>query len=197
MNLQIPKELKEAFSQNSKAGEYFYSMPPSHQKEYIMVITDAKKSDTRKRRAKQVLKMILDWPYQKKHGYSSKPLTQKLNLTPNMKAVFVNVPKPVPKGLPVQFGEKLGDGMDYIHIFSTTTVELKTEFPGLAKKLKPNGILWVSWPKGTSKINSELNENVIREIGLSFGMVDVKVCAVDENWSGLKFVYGVKNRKIS
>jgi hypothetical protein len=71
---------------------------------------------------------------------------------------------------------------------------LNEAFPKLKKSLDLAGTLWISWPKGASKVKTDLNENVVREIGLSNGLVDVKVCAVDEVWSGLKFMYRLKDR---
>ena len=72
--------------------------------------------------------------------------------------------------------------------------DLETEFSSLAKLLTPAGMLWVSWPKKNSGVATDLNENVVRETGLAAGLVDVKVCAVTEVWSGLKFVRRVKDR---
>lgn len=83
---------------------------------------------------------------------------------------------------------------DFIHCFVTARRTLATRFPGLARALTPAGMLWVSWPKGTSGVATDLAENVVREIGLANGLVDVKVCAVDATWSGLKFVRRVKDR---
>ena len=84
--------------------------------------------------------------------------------------------------------------MDFIHVFSTSQSELRRSFPSLKKRLEKNGLIWVSWPKGASKIETDLDGNHVREIGLKNGLVDVKVCAVDDDWSGLKFVYRLKDR---
>ncbi|HDY87782.1 MAG TPA: DUF3052 family protein [bacterium] len=84
---------------------------------------------------------------------------------------------------------------DFIHFFSTQREELKSTFAGLKKALSQDGMLWISWPKRSSRLATDLNENVIRKIGLKNGLVDVKICSVNETWSGLKFVYRVKNRK--
>jgi len=70
---------------------------------------------------------------------------------------------------------------------------LEKDFPQLKKSLSPKGMLWISWLKLSSQIESDLNENIVREVGLASGLVDVKVCAMDEDWSGLKFVYRVKD----
>jgi hypothetical protein len=85
--------------------------------------------------------------------------------------------------------------MDLLLYFADSRKDLETLFPKLAKTLVSNGMLWISWPKKASKIQTDLNENIVREIGLQAGLVDVKVCAVTEKWSGLKFVIRVKDRK--
>jgi hypothetical protein len=80
-------------------------------------------------------------------------------------------------------------------VFTSSRVELTKEFEPIAKELAPAGMLWVSWPKKSSGVKTDLHENLIREIGLAAGLVDVKVCAVTDVWSGLKFVRRVKDRK--
>jgi hypothetical protein len=80
-------------------------------------------------------------------------------------------------------------------IFVRSSSELKKEFALFARKLAPAGMLWVSWPKKSSGVASDLDENVVRGVGLKAGLVDVKVCAVSEIWSGLKFVIRVKDRR--
>ena len=83
---------------------------------------------------------------------------------------------------------------DFIQFFTKERAELESAFPQLKKNLAANGVLWVSWPKGASRIKTDVNENVAREIGLKNGLVDVKVCAVDDVWSGLKFVFRLRDR---
>ena len=106
---------------------------------------------------------------------------------------------------PPDFGKTLGampDGvtlaprgtLDFAMLFVRTVSELKKRFPGLRDRLESNGVLWVSWPKKTSGVDTDLSDNVVRMIGLEAGLVDVKVCAVDETWSGLKFVRRLKDR---
>jgi hypothetical protein len=86
------------------------------------------------------------------------------------------------------------DMLDFAMMFSKSRVELAGEFSQMAKLLAPAGMLWVSWPKKSSGVASDLDENLVRGIGLDAGLVDVKVCAVTEVWSGLKFVRRVKDR---
>ncbi len=133
-------------------------------------------------------------------GYSKKPLAEKLGVKPGFRVAVLNAP--------VGYRKKLGalpDGvttthlleqpMDFIHFFVRNKAELEAEFARLKQSLAPDGMLWVSWPKGSSKVATDLNENIIREIGLQHGLVDVKVAAIDAVWSGLKFVYRLKDRK--
>lgn len=93
--------------------------------------------------------------------------------------------------------ESVRDGkapIDFAMIFTRSKAELTKEFGRVAKALSPAGMLWVSWPKKSSGVATDLDENVVREIGLAAGLVDVKVCAVTEIWSGLKFVRRLKDR---
>jgi hypothetical protein len=82
----------------------------------------------------------------------------------------------------------------FIHCFATAQRTLAAQFPLLERALAPAGTLWISWPKGASGAATDLTENVVREMGLASGLVDVKVCAVDATWSGLKFVRRLKDR---
>lgn len=133
-------------------------------------------------------------------GYSKRPLAAKLGIKTGYKLTFINHPD--------NYAETLGklpesvlialisEGpLDFIQYFVTEKDELIKMFPILKKNLLQNGMLWISWPKGGSKIKTDLNENIIRDIGLQNGLVDVKVIAVDDDWSGLKFVYRIKDRK--
>ena len=78
--------------------------------------------------------------------------------------------------------------------FATRLAELERRFDSLAHAIAPNGGLWIAWPKRTSNVATDLRESVVREVGLTHGLVDNKVCAVDDTWSGLRFVYRVKDR---
>ena len=130
-------------------------------------------------------------------GYSGTPLVKKLVLTDGL-VIFVNIPpteyfdwiSPLPSALVVK--DKLAGEFDFIHLLSTTGRPFIKEF--LRTHLRKTGMLWVSWPKKSSKVPTDLDENIIRDFGLSAGLVDVKVCAVDQIWSGLKFVFRMKDR---
>ena len=118
-------------------------------------------------------------------GYSKRPLAAKLGLKAGMRALILNAPAEiytppegvilVDKGEPEAFKQTL----DFIHIFSTSRAELETALPDLKAALAPAGMLWISWLKKSAKAPTDLDENLIREIGLAQGLVDVKVAAVD------------------
>jgi hypothetical protein len=131
-------------------------------------------------------------------GYSGTPLPKKLGVKAGFRARLANAPAEVRAELREALAEcemKPGDKLDFVMMFAKSRVELAREFSQMARLLVPAGILWVSWPKKSSGVASDLDGNVVREIGLAAGLVDVKVCAVTEVWSGLKFVRRVKERK--
>jgi hypothetical protein len=133
-------------------------------------------------------------------GYSNTPLLKKLGLKAGSVSYVYQPPKdyfqwmsPMPEGVKVK--DKLAGAMDFIHLFVRDRKIFEKEFVRGRKVLKDDGMLWVSWPKKSSKIETDLDENIVRDYGLEQGLVDVKVCAVDEVWSGLKFVVRLKDRK--
>jgi hypothetical protein len=132
-------------------------------------------------------------------GYSATPLPKKLGIKPGFRVAL--------PGLPSEVKAKLRDALagcstakdrtgplDFAMIFARSSSELRKEFASLARKLAPAGMLWVSWPKKSSGVETDLDENIVRGIGLKAGLVDVKVCAVSRICSGLKFVIQVKDR---
>jgi len=133
-------------------------------------------------------------------GYSGTPLPKKLGIKDGYRAALFNTPANIKGELKDALAacQMARDGrgpLDFAHLFVKTQADLKKEFARLAKQLAPAGILWISWPKKSSGVATDLDENKVRDIGLAAGLVDVKVCAVDEIWSGLKFVIRVKDRK--
>jgi hypothetical protein len=94
----------------------------------------------------------------------------------------------------VQLRTQARSTLDVVVFFATRRSELERRFDGLARAIAPNGGLWVAWPKRTACVATDLREGIVREVGLAHGLVDNKVCAVDEVWSGLRFVYRVKDR---
>jgi hypothetical protein len=133
-------------------------------------------------------------------GYSGTPLPKKLGIKAGFRFQLTNAPAEVRAELRDALADcavaKDGDALDFAMIFTKSRVELTREFRQIAKGLAPAGMLWVSWPKKSSGVATDIDENVVRGIGLDAGLVDVKVCAVTEVWSGLKFVRRVKDRTI-
>jgi hypothetical protein len=132
-------------------------------------------------------------------GYSGTPLPKKLGIKAGFRVLLANAPAEVRAELRPGLAEcevvNEGDALDFEMLFTKSRAALAKEFGRIAKLLAPAGMLWVSWPKKSSGVASDLDENVVREIGLDAGLVDVKVCAVTEVWSGLKFVRRVRDRK--
>jgi hypothetical protein len=128
-------------------------------------------------------------------GYSGKPLTEKLGISPGL-VVYVD-------GGPPHTAELLGGApyttrlprqADITLLFTTERPRLERRLPLVVGRTVTDGMLWVCWPKKASRVPTDLDENVVREVGLAFGVVDVKVAAVDETWSGLKFVRRLRDR---
>jgi hypothetical protein len=127
-------------------------------------------------------------------GYSGTPLGKKLGIKPGSRVYLHGMPPSVRKELAgdlaaAQVLKSLGAEVDFIHAFVSSQKELSKLLAGWKKALAKSGMLWISWPKKTSKIESDLTGDLVRESGLEAGLVDIKVCAVDEDWSGHKFVY--------
>jgi hypothetical protein len=132
-------------------------------------------------------------------GYSKRSLVDKLGIKDGSKIAILGAPSNYAATLGelpahVNVSKELRGALDFVQFFSKSRKELESKFPSLKTALTMSGILWISWPKGSSKTPTDLNENVVREVGLQNGLVDIKVCAVDEIWSGLKFVYRTKDR---
>jgi hypothetical protein len=132
-------------------------------------------------------------------GYSGTPLINKLGLKAGMAIYAFNNPpdyfkwlSPLPADVDVK--DKLTGELDFIHLFVKEVKVFQKQFQAAKKHLKKDGMLWISWPKKSAKVPTDLDENIIREFGFDEGLVDVKVCAVDDIWSGLKFVYRIKDR---
>lgn len=139
-------------------------------------------------------------------GYSGTPLPKKLGIKPGFRVAFVAAPaevldelKPALAGCEQVRASAKGRvaksaALDFAMIFAKSPAEMEKEFRRLSKQLAPAGMLWVSWPKKSSGVATDLTENLVRDIGLAAGLVDVKVCAVTDVWSGLKFVRRLKDR---
>jgi hypothetical protein len=133
-------------------------------------------------------------------GYSGTPLARKLGIKPGSRLLAVNPPAdyaalldPLPEN--VIFARMGMDELDVVHLFTKTRSELIKLIDRYKTKIKQDGAIWVSWPKKASGIPSEITEHTVREVALPLGLVDIKVCAVDETWSGLKLVIRKENRR--
>jgi hypothetical protein len=134
-------------------------------------------------------------------GYSGTPLIKKLGIKEGYRVSFENAPK----GFRAELGDLPRDvvvmrhgqeRLDFIIVFSKSESSLRKEFPILALQLKPNGMLWVSWPKKSSNVETDLRFENVQRIGLDAGLVDVKICAINDTWSGLKFVFRLRDRHL-
>jgi hypothetical protein len=132
-------------------------------------------------------------------GYSKRPLVDKLGIKPGAAIAILNAPTGYDRilgRLPSHVTRKATAArpLDVIQFFTKDRRELERKFAALARALAPAGMLWISWPKQASGVATDLTEDVIRAVGLGHGLVDVKVAAVDEVWSGLKFVRRLEDR---
>ena len=132
-------------------------------------------------------------------GYSGTPLPKKLGIKEGSRIALINAPKDFESELGelpdnVEFIKRPTKSLDIILLFVSTERALARDFAKFAARLTANGMLWIAWPKKTSGVATDLAEQRVRQIGLDAGLVDVKICAIDETWSGLKFVYRLKDR---
>lgn len=132
-------------------------------------------------------------------GYSKTPLWKKLGLKSGMRVMAIDVPpdyaellRPLPEG--VTFVEEIGRDVDLVHLFTKSRSRLTQRLNEYRSGLRSDAVVWISWPKKSSNVKSDVTEDVIREVALPLGFVDVKVCAVDAIWSGLKLVVRLENR---
>jgi hypothetical protein len=132
-------------------------------------------------------------------GYSGTPLAKKLGIKEGSRIALVNAPKDfqselgeLPEG--VKFLKPSIKCLDLILVFVLSEQALAREFSKLAERITANGMIWIAWPKKSSGVTTDLSFECVQRIGLDAGLVDVKICAVDETWSGLKFVYRLKDR---
>lgn len=126
-------------------------------------------------------------------GYTGTPVSKKLGITPACRIATINEPEeyrswlaPLPDG--VVFEQRVSPRTDIVHVFVTSRSELARRTSALRRTLRPDAMLWVSWPKKTARIPTTVTEDVIRDVALPLGFVDVKVCAASDVWSGLKLV---------
>jgi len=132
-------------------------------------------------------------------GYSSTPLAKKLGIKEGSRIALVNAPKDFESELgelpdKVEFVKRSTRALDIVLFFVLSERALARDFAKLAEKLATNGMIWIAWPKKSSGVTTDLSFEPVQRIGLDAGLVDVKICAIDETWSGLKFVYRLKDR---
>jgi hypothetical protein len=132
-------------------------------------------------------------------GYSGTPLIRKLGIRAGDTISLIHAPAdyeelvgPLPEGAKVR--ARLSAGTRFLHLFCRDRSTLERELTRAKRALAMDGMLWISWPKKTSGVATDVTETIVRETGLAAGLVDVKICAVDETWSGLKFVYRLSDR---
>jgi hypothetical protein len=132
-------------------------------------------------------------------GYSGTPLAKKLGIKDGFRAALVRVPDDVQSELhdalsKCRIQPVSSHGLDFIFLFAKSRAALERDLWPAAQALAPAGMLWISWPKKSSGVDTDLTGDIVRQLGLDAALVDIKVCAVTEVWSGLKFVIPVKNR---
>jgi len=132
-------------------------------------------------------------------GYSGTPLAKKLGIKDNFRIALLHVPDEVHNELQdavakCRIVKPTSTSLDFIFLFAKSVAELERPLIQATASLAPAGMLWVSWPKKSSGVATDLTENIVRTIGIAAGLVDIKVCAVTDVWSGLKFVIPVENR---
>jgi hypothetical protein len=132
-------------------------------------------------------------------GYSGTPLVKKLGIKPGSRILPLHAPAnyasliaPLPENATLV--SRVTARTDIVHLFSTERKELSATLKTLRQKLTDEGAIWVSWPKKSAKVHTDITEDTIREVALPLGFVDIKVCAVDDVWSGLKLVVRRENR---
>jgi len=131
-------------------------------------------------------------------GYSGTPLAKKLGIKEGFKISLFNQPEyyfELFTNFPTDVKVMNNSKVDFIHYFVKEGKQLQKDINKLKKQIEQNGMIWISWPKKSSKVETDITEDVIRDIALKNGLVDIKVCAVDETWSALKLVIPVKDRK--
>jgi len=133
-------------------------------------------------------------------GYSGTPLAKKMGIKSGFKIKLFNPPdyyfdlfSDLPQDIKELTDKK--SKKDFIHYFAKSTAQLSKDIKELRQEIEENGIIWISWYKKSAKIETDLDGNIVRGIALNNGLVDIKVCAIDEKWSGLKLVIPLKNRQ--
>lgn len=194
-------DLLAALRKSKKAIVAFEVMPRSHQKRWVDYVAEAKKPETRARRIEKcVADLSKNGGKMSATGYSGTPLLQKLGIEDGHRIALLDAPGKLPEALAevkAAAASKVKPGagrFDVIVLFADRRAVLEQKFRVASRALDAAGGLWVAWPKRASGVPTDLTEDVVREIMLAAGLVDNKVCAIDEVWSGLRCVYRKKDR---
>lgn len=191
----LPAELKAVFRRHPDAKAKFEGYGEKHRREYIDYVAGAKKPETRLKRADRVVMMLTG----KKLStvYQPKTIPEVFGLKPEHRVRIVNPPSDYDE---IMSGYRFGhlvedDHFDMAHVFVESQGEMERRLIELRAQMVPNGTIWVSWPKMSSGVKTDVNETSIRRFALDIDLVDVKVCAVSDLWSGLKLVIPVAKRE--
>jgi len=132
-------------------------------------------------------------------GYSATPLVRKLGIREDSTVALVHAPATMPFDLPpsVKVTRRIGRACDVVVAFFTTASALTREVDALAAMIFPDGGLWIAWPKKASGVSTDVTQHVVRDVCLPLGLVDNKVCAIDDTWSGLRVVWRVQRRSLA
>lgn len=194
--MDLPTELKAVFRRHPDAKAKFDGYGFNHQRKYIDYVAEAKKPETRLKRADRVVMMLTG----KKLAtfYQPKTIPEVFGLKPEQRVRIINPPADYDQIMSDYQFEHLVENdnspIDVAHLFVNSQAELARWLPLLRQQLVDNGMIWVSWLKRVSGIKTDVNETSIRAFALDIGLVDVKVCALSDIWSGLKLVIPLKQR---
>ena len=186
----VPEELTRVLARDPAAMITFKRLPPSHQQQYVDWIREAKKSTTRVDRAEKTYEVLISGGGANSGSVTDKALVHKLGFTPGMIGRAINAPFNYAQLLAgdasdVTFLQQDQPDMDFVHAFCSNYKDLHhilNVYPSLIRK---KGMLWVSWPKRSSGIDSEIDENDIKAVAISAGWIDMKLTSVDDTWGAL------------
>jgi hypothetical protein len=198
---EIPTDLASALK-GAGLADFFHGCTPAHRSEYLKWVGDAKRPQTRSNRIGRVLRALSDKRSKEEGvpaapgvaGYSGTPLWKKLGYKPGVSAFVDGAPRNysallgLPADVKVAWLPAPRRGMAFVHVFATSASTLRASLKSHRGAIAADGVIWVSWPKKSSGVATDVTEDVIRKLALPIGLVDIKVCAVDEVWSGLKLM---------
>jgi hypothetical protein len=198
---EVPADLASALK-GAGLDRFFAGCTSAHRNEYLMWLAAAKRPETKADRIRKILKALSDRRLKEEGtpvpaalaGYSGTPLWKKLGYKGGTGSFVDGAPAnylsllALPGDLEVEWISRPRRGMAFVHVFVTSSASLKAKLKTYRDSIAPDGVIWVSWPKKTSGVVTDVTEDVVRKHALPIGLVDIKVCAVDEVWSGLKLM---------